>query len=93
VKASERDMFEELDARIRPKPTARDWSSSMGQDIAKGRDTEIAYMNGYIVRKGDEANIPTPVNTAIVELVKEIESGKTEPNPSNAERVLATAGL
>src|ERR1700748_531389 len=32
---------------------------SMGQDMVKGRRTEIEFLNGLIVRKGEEIGIPT----------------------------------
>ena len=33
---------------------------SMGQDMVKGRRTEIEFLNGLIVRKGEEIGIPDP---------------------------------
>ena len=50
-------------------------------------------MNGYIVQKGREVGVPTPVNAAIVEVVKGIDEGRLTPDPSNVERVLQMAGL
>lgn len=44
--------------------------SSMRQDILKRKKTEIDYINGIIVRYGKEYGIPTPVNQAILNLVK-----------------------
>lgn len=46
--------------------------SSMCQDIRAGRKTEIDFINGAIVRYGKEVQIPTPVNNALVFLVKAI---------------------
>lgn len=57
--------------------------SSMLQDIERGRKTEIEFLNGYIVKKGLEAGFPTPVNRAIVAMVKEVEAGKRELTPGN----------
>lgn len=48
--------------------------SSMLQDVIKKRRTEIDFINGVIVRHGQELGIPTPVNSALTELVKTIES-------------------
>ena len=64
----------------------------MAQDVAKGRRTEIDYMNGLIVEQGRAAGIPTPVNSATVETVKSIEAGLLSPDRSNIERVLEAAG-
>jgi len=53
------------------------------QDIFKGRRTELDYMNGLIVEKGREAKVPTPLNEAVISLVKQIEQGKLKPSLSN----------
>ncbi len=47
--------------------------SSMYQDLAKGKRTEIDFLNGYIIRLGDERRIATPVNKVLYSLVKYIE--------------------
>lgn len=93
ARADEGDVFEELDAKFQSRPGATDWKSSMAQDVTKGRRTEIEHMNGYIVRRGREVGVPTPVNAAIVEVVRGIDEGSIKPDPSNVERVLEMAGL
>ena len=92
AKADEGEVFEELDALFQTGPGGADWRSSMAQDVVKGRRMEIEHMNGYIVDRGRDAGVPTPVNTAIAEVVKEIEAKRTEPQPANVERVLSRAG-
>jgi 2-dehydropantoate 2-reductase len=42
---------------------------SMAMDIARGAPTEIDYINGAVVQRGQAHGIPTPMNAAIVELV------------------------
>jgi len=44
--------------------------SSMLQDILRGAPTEIEAINGAIVRLGEQAGVPTPVNHALYRLVK-----------------------
>jgi 2-dehydropantoate 2-reductase len=44
--------------------------SSTGQDLMRGKRTEIDSLNGYIARKGAELGVPTPVNHALYSLVK-----------------------
>ena len=56
---------------------------SMGQDMVKGRRTEIEFLNGLIVRKGDEIGIPTPANAALTEIVKRVEKGELKPDPNH----------
>lgn len=48
--------------------------SSMLQDILKKKRTEIDFINGVIVRLGQELGIPVPVNSLLVDLVKTIEA-------------------
>ena len=56
---------------------------SMGQDMVKGRRTEIEFLNGLITRKGDEVGIPTPANRALVDIVKRVEKGELKPDPKH----------
>jgi 2-dehydropantoate 2-reductase len=44
--------------------------SSTGQDMNRGKRTEIDSLNGYISRRGAELGVPTPVNHALFALVK-----------------------
>jgi 2-dehydropantoate 2-reductase len=44
--------------------------SSTAQDMARGKRTEIASLNGYIAKQGEELGVPTPVNQALYTLVK-----------------------
>ncbi len=55
---------------------------SLAQDVGKGRKTEIDSLNGYVVRRGRQLGISTPVNEQIVRLTKRIESGELEPSLS-----------
>jgi 2-dehydropantoate 2-reductase len=45
----------------------------MLQDVEARRQTEIDYLNGGIVRFGGEHGVPTPLNAAILALVKGLE--------------------
>lgn len=44
--------------------------SSTGQDLQRGKRTEIDSLNGYISRRGAELGVPTPVNHALYAVVK-----------------------
>ncbi|MDD5561230.1 MAG: 2-dehydropantoate 2-reductase [Candidatus Omnitrophica bacterium] len=48
--------------------------SSMLQDVLKRKRTEIDFINGVIVRLGQELGIAVPTNKLLVDLVKTIES-------------------
>ncbi|MGL4455377.1 MAG: ketopantoate reductase family protein, partial [Plesiomonas sp.] len=43
--------------------------SSMQQDIAKGRETEIAFITGYLLEQARQLNIPTPANSALYQAI------------------------
>jgi 2-dehydropantoate 2-reductase len=49
--------------------------SSTGQDLNRGKRTEIESLNGYIARRGAALGVPTPVNHALYTLVKLAENG------------------
>lgn len=60
-------------AMVKVDPTA---SSSMQDDLARGRTTEIDYLNGEIVARGATLGVPTPANRAIVARVKAAEAAR-----------------
>jgi 2-dehydropantoate 2-reductase len=47
---------------------------SMLQDVLKGKRTEIDVINGVIVRFGQELGIAVPVNAALVNMIRTIET-------------------
>ena len=54
--------------------------SSTAQDIARGRRTEIAHLNGYVVREGEALRVATPVNGSLNALIQLLEqSGPAAP--------------
>jgi len=57
--------------------------SSSLQSIERGRPTEIDYLNGYIVDQGRAKGVPVPVNSAVVKMVKEIETGRRKIGYAN----------
>lgn len=50
--------------------------SSMYQDLAKGKKTEIGFLNEKIVELGKKHGIRTPVNATLVGLIKFLEAKK-----------------
>jgi 2-dehydropantoate 2-reductase len=44
--------------------------SSTAQDLARGKPSEIDFLNGYVVRKGAETGVATPTNQALQVMVK-----------------------
>jgi 2-dehydropantoate 2-reductase len=56
--------------------------NSMLQDVLRKRRTEVEAINGAVVREGPAVGVPTPVNQALLWLVKGIE----ETYPIRLER-------
>ena len=50
-----------------------DFKTSMLLGLERGIKSEIDYINGAVVRYGEKANIPTPVNKTLVACIKGIE--------------------
>lgn len=48
--------------------------SSMLQDVLRGSPTEIATINGAVVREGARLGVPTPVNQALALLVQALDA-------------------
>ena len=60
---------------------------SMGQDMLKGRRTEIDFINGLIAAKGAEVGVPAPTHLNLISAVKEVEHGKRAAAPENLYEV------
>lgn len=61
--------------------------SNIHHSIEKRQRTEVDYLNGEIVRRGEEAGVPTPVNREVVRIVKEIEAKKRRMTVQNLEEI------
>jgi 2-dehydropantoate 2-reductase len=54
--------------------------SSTAQDLARGKPTEIDYLNGLVVRRGEALGIATPVNRTLWSMVKLLEGKRQFSN-------------
>jgi len=54
---------------------------SMGQDMQKGRRTEIDFINGVILERGREIGRPAPTHAKLIAAVKKVELGQAPPSP------------
>jgi len=59
--------------------------SSTLRSVEQGRKTEIDYLNGYIVEQGKLKVVNTPLNTAVVGMIKQIEAGKKKTSRDNLD--------
>jgi 2-dehydropantoate 2-reductase len=58
-----------------------DQRPSMGQDMAKGRRTEIENLNGFVVREGEQVGLQARANERLVDIVKRVERGELQRDP------------
>jgi 2-dehydropantoate 2-reductase len=56
--------------------------SSMADDLAEGRRTEVDYINGELVRLAERLQRSAPINQAIVELIRRAEEGAPPLEPA-----------
>ena len=61
--------------------TASGQRPSMGQDMQKGRRTEIEFLNGLVVREGEKLGLTCHANAVLTDLVKRVERGELKPDP------------
>ena len=62
--------------------------SSMADDLAAGRKTEIDYLNGELVRLADRLQRAASVNRSIVELVHKAEAGAPPLSPGSLRKAV-----
>jgi len=65
----------------RGKHTSAEQRPSMGQDMQKGRRTEIEFLNGLIVREGEKVGVPCRANAVLTDLVTKVERGELKADP------------
>jgi 2-dehydropantoate 2-reductase len=71
------DPEELIDHAARPE-VAYGHKASMLQDVEARRQTEVDYLNGGVVRFGREHDVATPLNEAVVALIKGMEASWTQ---------------
>jgi 2-dehydropantoate 2-reductase len=63
------------------KRTSSEQRPSMGQDMQKGRRTEIDFLNGLVVREGEKVGISCRANAVLTDLVTRVERGELQADP------------
>jgi 2-dehydropantoate 2-reductase len=63
--------------------TSAEQRPSMGQDMQKGRRTEIEYINGYIVNEGAKVGLTCRANAVLTDIVKKVERGELQADPKH----------
>lgn len=82
--------FEACEARLLEGTKTRSSGQrpSMGQDMQKGRRTEIDYLNGLVAERGDAIGIPAPYNHAIADAVRKVERGELTASPAAVAHIV-----
>ena len=63
--------------------TASGQRPSMGQDMQKGRRTEIEFLNGFVVREGEKVGLNCKANAVLTDIVKRVEKGELKADPKH----------
>jgi len=63
----------------------RNYHTSMYEDYKNGKQTEIEYLNGDIVRRGEKVKVPTPTHQMLYSLVKGLVLNRSLCNPDASQ--------
>jgi 2-dehydropantoate 2-reductase len=67
---------------------ARTVESAMLADVRRGAPTEIAFLNGHVVRTAEQVGVSVPCHAKVMELIGEIDRGGRRPELDNARLVV-----
>lgn len=84
--ANDTPVLDELETRMLAQAERMSDSArpSMGQDMIKGRRTEIEFLNGLVVQRATELGLEAPANAGLITAVQSVERGDA---PAGIERV------
>ncbi len=85
--AEGRDKSVERRLAERATRVSDDATTSLLQDVMRGRKSEIDYFSGLVAKKGAAHGIPTPYCEAVTDIVHRIESGALKPSPAALKEV------
>lgn len=69
------NLPDDVDTSVRRIPeTMPTQHSSTAQDLMRGKPSEIDFLNGHVVKRGEALGVPTPANRVLWTLVKLAES-------------------
>jgi 2-dehydropantoate 2-reductase len=75
IRASDEQRFKD------EKLTSAAQRPSMGQDMQKGRRTEIDFINGFVAREGEKLGIACKANAVLTDIVQRVERGEIKADP------------
>jgi 2-dehydropantoate 2-reductase len=87
------EVYKELDCMLARRSQGPNRMSSMGQDVVKGRASEIRFVSGFVLGKARELGLEVPATEAIVRAMLAVDAGSLRPARSNIDRTLEHAGI
>jgi ketopantoate reductase len=61
--------------------TSSEQRPSMGQDMQKGRHTEIEFLNSFVVCESEKVGLSCSANAVLTDIVKRVERNELKPDP------------
>jgi 2-dehydropantoate 2-reductase len=61
------------------------------RQIQNGIKTEVDFTLGYVVRTGEQMNVPTPLCRKLLAMIHELETGRRQLDPKNYPEIRAAA--
>lgn len=87
------NVYREVDGMIAQRSQGPNRRPSMGQDVSKGRASEIRFMNGFVLDNARKLGIAVPATEAIVDVMLAVDAGELKPGRANVDAVIARAGI
>ncbi len=88
INSTKEDVYQELDSIIKGRSNGPNRRPSMGQDIFRGRKTEILHMNGHVFDKAKTLKLDTPYTQKTIETILNIDRGKIKPSIENVYKIV-----
>ena len=88
LQSDDKDIYLELDTMIKKRSNGPNRRPSMGQDIHRGRKTEILHMSGHVLAEARALKIDLPYTKKTMETVIQIDSGIIQPSLDNVYKII-----
>tara|TARA_B100000242_G_scaffold227876_1_gene168188 strand:+ start:38 stop:1129 length:1092 start_codon:yes stop_codon:yes gene_type:complete len=88
LQSVDKDIYLELDTMIKKRSNGPNRRPSMGQDIQRGRKTEILHMSGHVLAEARALNIDLPYTKKTMETIIQIDSGIIQPSVDNVYTIV-----
>ena len=69
------------------------FTSTVAQDLIKGRYSEVDLINGAAIEENDKHGIDSPASKVIIEITRRIHAGELEIGPANLDLAKEMLGM